>query len=236
MAGPTIYERVRDDILAHTLRPAQEIDEKMLCERYQVSRTPIREALIRLEGDGLVDFKANRGARVSALILSDFPRYLEALHLVKRAIVRLASYRRHQVDIDRISSWLREYKSINCGNENSFESVSFKYAKTERELLLAISVASHNPYLVGQLKHLLTRGHRMLRMPYAYEAMEGRSVDDYANGIKDVYGDVVSAIEKQDAARAEEEINKLHQDLVLRLREYIEENQTQKINLENLLE
>lgn len=236
MVGSTIYERVRDDILAHTLRPAQEIDEKMLCERYQVSRTPIREALIRLESDGLVDFKVNRGARVSALILSDFPRYLEALHLVKRAIARLASYRRHQVDIDRISSCLREFKSINCDKENSFESVSFKYVKEERELLLAISVASHNPYLIGQLKHLLTRGHRMLRMPYAYEAMEGRGVENYANEIKEIYGDVVGAIEEQDAARAELEINKLHQNLVLRLREYNEENQTKNINLENFLE
>lgn len=236
MANPTIYEKIRDDILAHTLRPAQEIDEKMLCERYQVSRTPIREALIRLEGDGLIDFKANRGARVSALILSDFPRYLEAVHLVKRAVVRLASYRRHQVDLDRIASWLREYKSINCGNENSFESVSFRYVKTERELLLAISVASHNPYLSGQLKHLLTRGHRMLRMPYAYEAMEGRSVESYANEMKEIYGELVGAIEERDVALAEEKINILHQGLVLRLREYNEENQTQKMNLGTLLE
>lgn len=236
MANLTIYEQIRDDILAHTLRPAQEIDEKMLCERYQVSRTPIREALIRLESDGLIDFKANRGARVSSLILSDFPRYLEALHLVKRAIVRLASYRRHQIDMGRIQTLLGEFKSIHCSTEESFDSISFKYGNVERELLLAISSASHNPYLTEQLKNLLTRGHRMLKLPYAYQAIDGRSVKDYTENVKSVYEEVVNAVKEQDASRAEENINKLHKNLVLKLREYIEENQTHKMKLEKILE
>ena len=49
-----VYEILRDEIIDLTLPPGSPIDEIQLAERLSMSRTPIREALVRLAGDGLV--------------------------------------------------------------------------------------------------------------------------------------------------------------------------------------
>jgi DNA-binding GntR family transcriptional regulator len=80
-----LLDRLRDLIISCELAPDSKIPEKELCERFGVSRTPLREALKVLAYDGLVVLQPNRGATVSALTIADlqevFPIYsrLEAL-------------------------------------------------------------------------------------------------------------------------------------------------------------
>ncbi len=57
-------------------------------ESFGLSRTPVREALIRLAADGLVVLLPDRGAQVAPVDLADFPRYVEAFDLVQRAVTR----------------------------------------------------------------------------------------------------------------------------------------------------
>lgn len=80
-----LLERLRDCIVIGELQPNTKVPEKELCERFGVSRTPLREALKVLAHEGLVILNHNRGATVSPLTLQDldeaFPVYgrLEAL-------------------------------------------------------------------------------------------------------------------------------------------------------------
>lgn len=63
-AVDSVYRRVREEILTRALEPGQRLQEMELAGRYGISRTPIREALRRLEQDGLVTVEPHRGARV----------------------------------------------------------------------------------------------------------------------------------------------------------------------------
>jgi DNA-binding GntR family transcriptional regulator len=80
-----LLERLRELIIGCELRPDAKIPEKELCERFGVSRTPLREALKVLAYEGLVILQPNRGATVCPLTIPDledlFPIYsrLEAL-------------------------------------------------------------------------------------------------------------------------------------------------------------
>ena len=69
-----LYEKLRKAILSLSVQPGENLEEKELVERFGISRTPVREALIRLASDGLVVLLPNRGARVAAVDFSDFPR------------------------------------------------------------------------------------------------------------------------------------------------------------------
>lgn len=62
-----IYSEIENDILMLKLKPGQLISENSLCTRYNVSRTPIRSALSRLAGVGLVDIVPKSGSRVSMI-------------------------------------------------------------------------------------------------------------------------------------------------------------------------
>ncbi len=87
-ARPYVYQRLREGILSLDYVPGANLDEAQLVESFGLSRTPVREALIRLAADGLVVLLPDRGAQLAPVDLADFPRYVEAFDLVQRAVMR----------------------------------------------------------------------------------------------------------------------------------------------------
>lgn len=77
-----VHAALRDAILDVALPPGSPIAEPAIAERFGVSRTPVREALLRLAAEGLVDIRPQRGTFVARLSL---PRIEEAL-FVRRAV------------------------------------------------------------------------------------------------------------------------------------------------------
>ncbi len=67
-----LHERVRRMIIGGAFEPGGKIPEKELCEQFNVSRTPLREALKVLAAEGLVELSPNRGAVVATITLKEF--------------------------------------------------------------------------------------------------------------------------------------------------------------------
>lgn len=72
-----IYQEIRKEILSKTMPPGEKLTIKMLNERYGVSSSPIREALARLQQDGLIDYKPNVGMSVIQLTNRDMDELFE---------------------------------------------------------------------------------------------------------------------------------------------------------------
>ncbi len=68
-ASEEIYHTLRLEILSLRFKPGEELNLQLLCEQLQVSRSPVRDALMRLAGDNLVDIFPQRGTRVSLINL-----------------------------------------------------------------------------------------------------------------------------------------------------------------------
>lgn len=77
-----VFEALRTEIIALRLLPGTPLQDKTLIERFQVSRTPVREALIRLAELGLVDVFPQSGTFVARVPVSAIP---EAV-LIRRAL------------------------------------------------------------------------------------------------------------------------------------------------------
>lgn len=73
-----VYERLRDEIIEGVIRPEQNLTEEWLKGHLNVSRTPVREALIRLQEDGLVTLVKNKGAFLTPFGISDI---IDIFHL-----------------------------------------------------------------------------------------------------------------------------------------------------------
>lgn len=74
-ARQSIYEQLRDWIVYGPLEPSESIRDKQLAELLGVSRTPVREALLKLAEEGLVDITPGSGTRVAPLDLSRAEHY-----------------------------------------------------------------------------------------------------------------------------------------------------------------
>ncbi len=66
-----VYEAIRSEILACRLAPGDDMREQELAARFEVSRQPVREALLRLEQERLVTVLPRQGYRVNAVSVSD---------------------------------------------------------------------------------------------------------------------------------------------------------------------
>jgi DNA-binding GntR family transcriptional regulator len=85
-----VYVHLRRDIAAGAFRPGERIQEKTLAERWNISRTPIREALLKLEAEGVVVCNSRRSYNVRILTVHDVQELYETLGLLEGAIATTA--------------------------------------------------------------------------------------------------------------------------------------------------
>ncbi|MBP0484544.1 GntR family transcriptional regulator [Sagittula salina] len=112
LQGQSAYERLCEDIRSGVLRPGARLLETEIAERLQVSRTPVREAIRRLEAEGLVDHQPRTGAVVRKL---DYPEIMELYEMrtvLEGTAARLAA--RAASDME-----LEELRRINTEMEES---------------------------------------------------------------------------------------------------------------------
>jgi len=89
-AKNSLYDDLKRQILTVELEPDEDLDEVILSERYGLSRTPVREIFRRLAGEGYVDIRENRGARVVPMNHSTLRDFFLVAPMIYAAIGRLA--------------------------------------------------------------------------------------------------------------------------------------------------
>ena len=86
-----VYDVLREEILWVRIAPGTALDEHDLAARFEVSRTPIREALLLLAGERLVQFLPNRTSIVAPFSLDNAGDYLDTALIISRAMARAAA-------------------------------------------------------------------------------------------------------------------------------------------------
>jgi DNA-binding GntR family transcriptional regulator len=85
------YEQVLDLILSGRARPGDLINERRVAETLSMSRTPVRDALLMLEGEGLLTRQGKRGLQVKQLRIDDFMDALQIRMLLEPEVTRMAA-------------------------------------------------------------------------------------------------------------------------------------------------
>ena len=113
-----VYDRIRGDILACVLTPGALIQEKELAARYAVSKSPVRDALLRLQEQGLIEVMPRKGYRVLPISLADARDLYETRILLEKACIKRAVERasdldlafldrfRSAVDVESLAEWV----------------------------------------------------------------------------------------------------------------------------------
>jgi DNA-binding GntR family transcriptional regulator len=159
------YEVLRDEILDLTLPPGSPVDEATLAERFAMSRTPIREALVRLEGEGLVVTLPNRSTVVANIDFANLNAFFDALTLMYRVTTRLAAEFHSDPDLQRIRAKQAVFATaVEAGDELAMIACN-------RDFHVAIAEAGRNGYYLQLFARLLDEGRRILRL-YYYPSFE----------------------------------------------------------------
>ena len=103
-----LYLQLQKDILTGKLKNGQKLTEQVICEEYNVSRTPVREALRQLESEGLVENILNRGSFVVGLSKQDFEDMFELRKIYEIQAVKWAIERITEEEMESLHDALEE--------------------------------------------------------------------------------------------------------------------------------
>ncbi|WP_319520684.1 GntR family transcriptional regulator [uncultured Martelella sp.] len=206
-----VYEALRREILAMDLMPGSPLDEVRLSERFGMSRTPVREALLKLSGDALVTTLPNRNTIVSAINFADMPSYFEALTLMYRITTRGAASRapHEQTMMANIRNRQSEFVAAVEAQD------AFAMIEANREFHVAIANLAGNSYYTGFFSRLLDEGRRILRLYYS--TFDDRLPRQYV----DEHEEMIATIENGDTEKADR-LAIAHADQIVRqIQEYL---------------
>ncbi len=105
------YEKVLDLILSGQARPGDLLNERRIAEMLDMSRTPIRDALLMLEGEGLLVRQGKRGLQIKQMRIEDFMDALQIRLLLEPAVSRMAAGKVAAAPLDELAETLESLLS-----------------------------------------------------------------------------------------------------------------------------
>jgi DNA-binding GntR family transcriptional regulator len=154
-----LVERLRDMIVDGTLAGGDRIEERRLCESFGVSRTPLREAVLVLAAEGLIELIPRRGARVAALEPAQIRDLLEVLGGLEALAGELACARASEAEIAAIAARHAEMRARHAAGD------MLSYFKINEGIHDAIVAAAHNAALAAEHRLLRARVLHALYLP-----------------------------------------------------------------------
>jgi len=156
LTTPEIYQILREKITNFELYPGTRFTESELAEKFDVSRTPIREALKRLEVEGLVQIRPKQGCFVRTVDLETINNYYDVRVALETMAVELAC---SHMDSDKVEALCDFWDPKNFVFKSNYAE---QVRQMEENFHLQIAEGSGNPVLV-QLLHDVNDHIRIIR-------------------------------------------------------------------------
>ena len=182
------YRRIRHEILLGELLPGAIVSERELASSYEMSKTPIREAITQVCREGLMQRLPGRGYMVSPITIKEIHDLYDMRMIFEQATVRKFMANPSPDVLENLKDMARiSYKPDNPESEVEFLEVN-------REFHLTVAEASGNVRLVHALEEVLVEMERLFHL--------GLHVGDYSQEMAAEHQDLVEAIENDDLEQA----------------------------------
>ena len=181
-----VYDELKRRIVDLELRAGDVLHEKELAEAFAVSRTPIREALIRLESDGLVKVSRGRGAYVTEVSLRNLKESFEIRSHLAGLVARLIVARATEAELGAMDELLARIET---------ESEAAALRSLDMAFHDLVNAATHNAMLVETLTRLRNQVSRV------WDTNVPAGEDHYFSGIHAEFGALIEAVRAKDDER-----------------------------------
>lgn len=198
------YNGIYEKIITMELSPGQRLDEKLLMEELGIGRTPIREALLWLAGDLMVESFRNKGFIVRPILLQNTKAVFEALRLLEFGVVGLAVR-------NDITTFLKMMKEDNEGVKKAVQEKDLlQLVLQNSDFHIHFAACSCNEYLIKALTTVRCEAKRLAFLSYGNEINSGKSVESHYQTVIAQHEEMISALE----ARDEKTLNELNEQHV----------------------
>lgn len=168
-----IRAEIEQEIMSGRLQAGSQLDEQTLSERYGVSRTPAREALIQLAAVGLVTMRPRQGAVVASVTLKDYVSLHEILVELEALAAKLATRRMNSAERARLSETYEQ--CVAAAGQQDAE----RYRSANDAFHETLYAASRNPILSNQIRTTRARMRGMRDMRFEHPARVRASLQEH---------------------------------------------------------
>jgi DNA-binding GntR family transcriptional regulator len=183
-----VFHALVKEILSGKMEPGARLDEPSICRKFGVSRTPIREALRRLSGTGLVEVAPRKGVTVARIDAEQLNDMFEALAEFEGLCSKLSAVRMTTLEKKRL-------EVLNASRQRKIAEGDKNFAALNNEFHESIYLGAHNSSIAS-----VTRNFRQRLAPFrALQFVPGRTEYSFHE-----HDEIVRAIVGSDAERAYE--------------------------------
>ena len=188
-----MLSQLKRAILTMDRAPGEDLDEATLSEEYGLSRTPLREGLRQLAGEGYVRLHANRGARVADMSHRTLRDFFLTAPMIYGAVMRLAAQNARPAQIEALKSAQEAFRAaLRKGDARDRTLANHRFHAITGEM-------ADNPYLSPSFERLLI-DHARIGMTF-YRPRDGRMAENLARASAQ-HDAIIAAIETGDEAAA----------------------------------
>ncbi len=133
LRGEDIYDLLKNKLISLEIKPGQLLSDNEIAVQFEVSRTPVRQALARLERDGLIQIIPRKGAFVKFLSMKDILEIFQVRKALESLAARLAA---ENIDLEALKEFENFY--LNALNEDSADGLQriFNYGVKFHDFIL----------------------------------------------------------------------------------------------------
>lgn len=190
-----VYKEIKRMIIEGELKPMTDLSEDDFSRKFQTSRTPVHEAMIRLEEEGFVHIYPRKGTFVSSISLAEMHQVYEIRMLTEPALVRTACRILTDEALDEMKA------KLTVSTENMSEEEYIKYfTELDNQLHTMILECSDNEFIKVAMYRAYDHQHRA-RIRIASKPKEfARAIEDHI--------EIVDAIKERNEEKATEAVQK----------------------------
>ena len=187
-AAAAVYRVLRHEIVWLKRKPGEPIVEKAIAQARRVSRTPVREALLRLTTEGLVDTVPKSGTFVARIPASALPEAIVVRKALERATVRAAALRARKSEVTELHAILHRQREAEASDDRT------EFHRADEAFHAAIARIAGYPGIWSLIQGVKTQVDRYRLLTLPQPGRMARVVKEHAA--------VVAGIDERDPDRA----------------------------------
>ncbi|MGI9366897.1 MAG: GntR family transcriptional regulator [Rhizobiaceae bacterium] len=186
-------DSIKQRVLSMELAPGQLLDETALSDEFGISRTPLREIIQRLCGEGFLSVHANRGAKVASMDLSTMRHFFQSAPMIYASVSRLAAEQATDEQISKLQLIQDAYRNA------IMQGKAQETAMHNHRFHELIGDMAGSPYLKPSLHRLLIDHTRIGQVCYRSRGMED---DEKIETAANQHDGLIEAMSQNRAAEA----------------------------------
>ncbi len=191
----TAYEAIVKKIISLEYQPSQHLEESQLMEELGIGRTPIREALVRLQGEKMVESHPNRGMIVRPITLQNTKAMFESMVIIEQGVADVAVNKDCTIYIGEMK------KSNEAVRDAILSNRVFRLVEANHEFHMNFARCAGNEFLTRAVNDVRNEAKRLSFLSFGNTIDPERPLEIHYDSVVTEHDQIIRALEKKDAPK-----------------------------------